>query len=593
MKKVVLASTAIFLSGCVATMPPIPGVPGAPGAGGMAGMLVPAGAAAGKTTPGSANGGAGLSAAFDQLKVLNKPMTAKELFAQQGVYSLMGSLQDMQKNPGQTNSMANNVLGAVQGDTASLLRIAIKLTASHLSYAALDGMMASMSENPKIMDSVVIDVPQVGALGQMGLQAELMGVAKFLAAMKASNLMVEEGDKRLEQAKTRYQKVLAERDELAKTLGVAALTVNGAFELQEGQMKSAELKSASSQNLAYLRQFYGKPFDEVRKDEQARVLINAELQARYPKEYKPLLAAEQEVVEHYREYAKTANGTLSMMGFAAMFLNNAIELGQKSDAHKLLLTPMIKDGVVEMGGVIKNVIASLNKNDELVEGTFSLTMNGKTANGISASKLIASLDEEQIKEFKNAIIGNEKGSYMRKLDLRCSDYAADILDRLVDDDKKANFAKAVYKQEETDTFSFKMVFDSQPKLQKKEIMAMTKNVKARVYDDDLSTATSGTEQAIGEVQNLVRKDIKKLTNQDIRRIMLVQNQSELVLGSAVVRMEQPGLQGLADRQEMNTRTVGCQLTKAVAAPAKAPAKAPVQPSKPTAPGKKKTTATKV
>ena len=136
MKKVVLASTAIFLSGCVATMPPIPGVPGAPGAGGIAGMLVPAGSAAGTT-----NGGAALSTAFDQLKVLNKPMTAKELFASQGVYSLMGSLQQMQKNPGQANSMAANLMGAAQGDTASLLRIAIKLTASYLSYSALAAIL--------------------------------------------------------------------------------------------------------------------------------------------------------------------------------------------------------------------------------------------------------------------------------------------------------------------------------------------------------------------------------------------------------------------------------------------------------------------
>jgi len=575
MKNIVLASTAIFLSGCVATMPQMPGVLGSWATSGMS-------AAAGKTAPGAANSGGGLSGALDQLKVLNKPMTAKELFANQGTYKMMASLQEMQKNPGKANSMANDLMGAAMGDTGSQLRIALKMTTSYLSYAALDGMMASMSENPAIMNSVVVDVPQVGALGHMGLQAELMGVAKFLAAMKASNLMVGEGGKRLELAKTNYQKVLAERDQLAATLGVAALTVNGAFELPESTLKSPTLKSSSNQNLAYLRQFYGKPFAEVRKDPQAVALINAELEARYPNEYKPLLASEQQVTEHYREYAKTANGTLSMMGFAAMFLNNAVELGQKSDAHKLLLSPMIKDGVVEMGGVIKNVIASLNKNDELVDGTFSLTMNGKVLNGITASKVISSLDEAQVNEFKKAIIGNENVSYMGKLDRRCSDYAADILDRLVDGDKKASFAKAVYKQEEGETFSFKMVFDPQAKMQKKEVMATTRNVRDKVYNADLTGSTAGTEQAIGEVQNLVRKDIRKLTNQDIRRIMLIQDKFELVLGSAVVRMEQPGLQGLADRQEMNSRTVGCQVAQA----APAPSKTSTQPRKPAKPPKK-------
>lgn len=506
-------------------------------------------------------------------------MSAKDLFAQQGMFKTLNLAQQMAADAkAGKGGMFADALGTITLDTGAMLRLASKLTASYLSYSALETLIKSFSDNPAIMDSVKVDVPQVGAFGYLQLQEDTLGVARFLAAMKASNLLVAESEKSLEAAKERYKTVLVERDLKAKSLGQANMLLNGVFILTE-----ADAKSVSEYDISYLKRFEGKPLEEVLADAQAKQLIDKVLRKQYPGEYTSIIAGEKEVAQHYSEYSKTSVGTMSMLGFAAVFLNNVVEMGSQSHGHKLLLAPMAKDGVIELVGIAKNVASALSKNDQLVEGTFSLTADGKTITGIPASKVLKSLAPEQLAGFRTSMIGNSTSSFVSQLDRRSPVYAADILDRLVDRDTKESFAKAAYSVENPDTFSFKAAFAPSSEA-KSALKSADKNVKLRLYEESFEKAEDPVEKVYASLQTKVRADVEKITNQDLRRIMLVQGSESINIGNAVVRMEQPGLQGLADRQEMTIAALP-QVAPDTAAPKPTGAPASAAPGK-TEPNKK-------
>lgn len=528
----------------------------------------------------------------DYTQILSQKMTAKELFAKKGMYATLNLAQSLAADAkAGKNGMFMDSMGAISMDLGATLRLASRLAAPYLSYAALEKLMTSFSENPTIMDSVSIDVPQVGMLNPQ-LNEDLLGVARFLVAMKASNQLVIESEKSLETAKTRYKQLMQERDEKTADLGRAHLLMDGTTHITPEQSKS---KVISAQDYEYLQSFNGKPLEETLKDQQATYLIDAILKDKYPGEYKSIIAGEKEVASHYSEYAKTSVGTLSMLGFASVFLNSVIDMGNRSPVHQLLLVPMAKDGVIELLGIVKNVISALSRNDELVEGTFSLTVDGNTKSGIKASKVLKSLSDDQLTGFRNAMIGNDANSYLTKLDHQSSTYAADIMDRLVDRDAKEAFAKTALARENPDTFSFKTAFATNIKPNKAKDID-TKDVKTRLYEKNQETTTDETDMVFGKLQTMVKKDITSLTNQDMRRIMMLgDHKQSLAIGNAIVRLEQPGLQGLAEQYETRTATLPMatqdvlskKKTDGQSKPAKAaqPEKSAAKPPKSTTPAK--------
>jgi hypothetical protein len=526
---------------------------------------------------------------IDLTKVFTQPMTARQLFEQQGMYSTLNLAAQMQADAkANKNGMFADALGTITMDTGAMLRLAARLTASFLSFTALEKLMNSFSDHKNIMDGISVDVPQIAALSPQ-LQGDVMGVARFLVAMKASNALVQESEKSLESAKERYHKLMAERDEKAASLGKANFLVNGVFQLNE-----AELKGVDAQDLEALKPFYGKPLEDVLKNTQATHLLDRELRARYPGEYVSILDGEKEVASHYSEFAKTSVGTLSMLGFASVFIKNVVDMGAQSDFHKVLLVPMAKDGVVELVGIVKNVVSALSRNDDLVEGTFSITTKGKTTGGVAASKVLKSLPEEQLNAFRGNLIGAQDASYVSRLDTRAPTFAADILDRLVDRDIKEDVAKTSLSVENPDTFSFKTAFAADNNAFASKGVDPVR-LKKRFYEENLEGATDEKDVPIGKLQAQVKKDVTKITNQDLRRIMMLGKSTEsLVVGDSIIRMEQPGLQGLADQQELRAMTLA-QATQDVksqkipeskeapAAPSAEPAPTPTP-----APGKKGT-----
>ncbi len=487
---------------------------------------------------------------IDLTKVFTQPMTARQLFEQQGMYSTLNLAAQMQADAkANKNGMFADALGTITMDTGAMLRLAARLTASFLSFTALEKLMNSFSDHKNIMDGISVDVPQIAALSPQ-LQGDVMGVARFLVAMKASNALVQESEKSLESAKERYHKLMAERDEKAASLGKANFLVNGVFQLNE-----AELKGVDAQDLEVLKPFYGKPLEDVLKNTQATHLLDRELRARYPGEYVSILDGEKEVASHYSEFAKTSVGTLSMLGFASVFIKNVVDMGAQSDFHKVLLVPMAKDGVVELVGIVKNVVSALSRNDDLVEGTFSITTKGKTTGGVAASKVLKSLPEEQLNAFRGNLIGAQDASYVSRLDTRAPTFAADILDRLVDRDIKEDVAKTSLSVENPDTFSFKTAFAADNNAFASKGVDPVR-LKKRFYEENLEGATDEKDVPIGKLQAQVKKDVTKITNQDLRRIMMLGKSTEsLVVGDSIIRMEQPGLQGLADQQELRAMTL--------------------------------------
>ena len=481
-----------------------------------------------------------------------KSMTARELFAVQGMASTMAQVQriaaDAKANKG---GALTDAMGALTMDTGSLLRLSMRMTASYLSFTALEALLTTMADDASLMDKVTVDIPQLGALGPPQLQDELMGAARFLVAMKAANQMVATSEKSLDAAKTRYRTILKDRETKAVSLGKANMLVNGVFNL--GNVESSA-KALSVPDMAYLKGFYGKPLDVTLKDPLARELINRELQAQEPGEYVAILEGEKEVAQHYSAYSRTAVGTLSMLGFGSMFMSKVMDLANQSDLHKLMLLPLAKDGAVEMVGMVKGLVAALARNDDLIEGTFSITtVDGKTTTGIGASRLLKSLTKEQLAVFRKSLIGGGTSSYIAVLDRQMPTSAADILDRVVEREAKGVFAKSALSMENPDMFSFKSTFVPPVGAQGKRV---EQKIKQRLYEEDLEIVQDDDSKPFSEVQKIVRADVTKMSNQDLRRIMLSHKGAEsLPVGDVLIRMEQPGLQGLADRQEMTMAAI--------------------------------------
>ena len=216
---------------------------------------------------------------------------------------------------------------------------------------------------------------------------------------------------------------------------------------------------------------------------------------------------------------------------------------------------MANDGVVELVGIVKNVVSALSRNNDLVEGTFSITTKGKTTGGVAASKVLKSLPEEQLNAFRGNLIGAQDASYVSRLDTRAPTFAADILDRLVDRDIKEDVAKTSLSVENPDTFSFKTAFAADNNAFASKGVDPVR-LKKRFYEENLEGATDEKDVPIGKLQAQVKKDVTKITNQDLRRIMMLGKSTEsLVVGDSIIRMEQPGLQGLADQQELRAMTL--------------------------------------
>lgn len=546
--------------------------PGVPAGASSASPVAPPNPLAGLGGFFGAEGGADASAFIDQFKVANKKMTARELFAAGGTVKTMNMLQKMQTSPGSG--------GFSTDPTVLSLKLASHMASSYLSYTALEVLMNSFAENPNLMNEVTVDVPMLGlATGQLELQEEILGVARFLAAMTAANRLTGEGEKRLEQAKSTYAEALKAKAQAIESWGAARTVVNGVSEL-------AVAKGLSQDEKDYLMTFSSKEWADVMKDTAAKEIIAKALAVQNPALAKQWLQSEREVVSHYREYTKTAVGSLSMLGFGALFLSNAVELGSRSDGHKLLLVPMAKDGAVELISTIKTVVASVARNDILVEGSFVLMAGDKVTRGISASSLMGSLSEAQLQAFQQQLIG-VNSSYLTQLDRRCSDFASDVLDRLVDKDIKAGFLEHVGRNSvPMESFTFKTAFaPKQPKGM--EFKALDRNVKSRVYSEDHVESSDPVKKWYGEIQRSVRQGATKLNNQDLRRIMLLQSAQgtgSFDLAGARIVIETPGMQGLADQHDMAARSTDCEIT-ARARPVVAPAAEPKPTTKP-APTKK-------
>lgn len=505
----------------------------------------------------------------DFTKTLTRPMTAQELFGAHGTLSTMNLVQSIAADAraGKGNAMVD-AAGAITLDTGSMLRLASRLASSYVSYSALDKLMTSFSSNPALLAQVKIDVPQIplASQGGMQIQEQVYGVARFLAAIKASNLLVAESEKSLEEAKKTYQKMMLTLDQKARDLGKALLLVNGLDKFELPESKATEL-GLSRQDYSYLKRFEGKAFDDVRKDALAVTIMDEFLRKKYPNDYKTVAEDEEKLATHYAEYTKTVVGAASMAGFTAMFLSKTVEMGSESNVHKLLLIPMIKDNVGELVSTVKHVVGALSKNDELVEGTFSLIIGDDVVTGLTASKALKKVSDEQLAAFRKGFIGSPS-SYLSKLDRQSPEFSADIIDRLAEDDAKNVFAKSFFEQ--SDSFTFKLAFAQKGQKGVSEITLKDKkakmaSIKNKVYQEDAPQQfeKDSPEEAYGRLQKSVRSEILSLSNQDLRRLMLMSGEKMLVLGNAVIRMEQPGLQGLADQRAMRLSSRG-QVTQDVA-----------------------------
>lgn len=418
---------------------------------------------------------------------------------------------------------------------------------SELSYAAIDAFLQQMLDSPDVMTKVVIDIPEL-SMATPDLRQKTLNLASYLAALKASNLMVESAQKEFENAKASYKRVMDYHEKAATVLKQAILNKERLrAALQEQQARG--LNMVDEGELARVAEIIEKAPEDFFKDYQVqRVAISY---IRSQDEYAPLVAemegAYAEFKGHYGAYSRTAVGVGSMVGFGAQFLKKSKNmLEQQGGLSAPILLPMITQGLKEVGALAINLQSVFDSSSDINEGSFLVEKAGSVdKRGISFSRAVGRLDDGAAQSVRDNLIREDRDGYVSKLYQHARDHAAAMADRMVGKEQKKALALA-FEIDEPDAFSFQNVLRDSSQLASEK--------KRRIGETLLIAQKGGVGDAEGAAaeaaQAQLRTSLDKLSNGDARRLLFASAASTgnqwITAADYRIGIDNLGMEGLND-----------------------------------------------
>lgn len=435
---------------------------------------------------------------------------------------------------------------SIAGSAADMV---LDMLVAELSYQALDTFFSSMTDQPGLLKEVQITLPKPDALMTPEVKQQLVTMASFLVAIKASGKIIDASEKDFDEAKASYSKVLESRSKAAKLLGDAFYAKSGLFaSQQESAARGQDLLSASDRE--YLEAFRDKKPEDLIRDFNAQNIALDYLRKSNPAEYANYRVGVDEFKSHYGAYTRTALGATSMVAFSALFLKRAKSMLEKSGlAAAPSLLPILGDGLTELTTLAPRVKKTIERAPDTQDGSFSVKLgNGEFKRELSAGKVFETMSEAGRGNFQTALFKNGQAGYFGQLGEKYPLVAGRILDHLVEKDHRKEFVKGYLGEDDLPDFSFQNSLSDNAR--------KTRELKAALFRSAPGgDAVNEDEKAIAVVQKDVRDNLGKWDNSTLRRIVFANRDpnkqgSELALADVTIGVDSPGMKGIMEYEEM-------------------------------------------
>lgn len=467
----------------------------------------------------------------------------------------------------EANALANMLSspGGMGASAASLVGdIALDMLINELSYTAIDQFFGLMIDDKDVLAKVTVDVPDTSRLSP-ALRKQVLNLSAYLAAIKASGLMIDSSQGEFDAAKASYLRAVDIRQKAVKLLGEALVARDGLEKSERDDKKRGIGALNDPTHVALLEKFKDKRPEDLLNDFEAQNVALAFAQKSQPELFKDYRIEVEQVKTHYGAYAKTVVGTSSMLGFGALFLKKTKQLIEKEGAGgALVLLPLASQGLNEIVTLAPRIKKTFDGGDDMSEGSFKIMAEGNDKPlkaQLDAKKTLAALDSDAVSQFKTGLLNSQGDGLLYKLYKRSPKHAGILLDRLASKGARNALVKDYLRMEDATDFSFQNVYAGKLGLDQKHKQGLTADLLARPL---VSAQPDAADQALLKLQEDFRGNLGSYSNSDLRQLMFAmqkegQSNPALNLGKTEIRIDSLGVAGLAEYDEI----AGSSLAQAV------------------------------
>lgn len=456
------------------------------------------------------------------------------------------------------NALANmfNSQGGMGSSAASLIGdIALDLLITEMSYSAIDQFFGQMIDDKDVLAKVSVEVPEMSKLSP-SLRKQVLNLSAYLAAIKASGLMIDSSQGEFDAAKASYLRAVDIRKHAVELLGAALHARAGLEESRrEGKKRGSNFLTDPAHS-TLLEAFKDKKPEELLNDFAAQNAALAYLQKEQPELFKDYRVQVQDLKSHYGAYVKTVAGTTSMLGFSALFLKKTKQLIEREKAAgALALLPLASQGLSELAALAPRVKKTFDSGDDMSEGSFKIKLEGSdkaVKAQLNAKKALAALDSEAQTQFKNRLLNSQGEGLLYALYKRSPKHAGMLLDRLSSKDSRSALVKDYLQLENAAEFSFQNVYEDRLRLNK----AQKRGLTTELLGSPLQSAQPDPgDLALLKVQQDIRNNLGNYSNSDLRKLIFAVPQQKasnpsLNLGKMEIQIDALGVAGLAEYDEV-------------------------------------------
>lgn len=484
-----------------------------------------------------------------ELKALRSAVASQNINI--AMTSLMGALKPQPGAQGVAALANGSGSGFFESLFSSATDALLDLCMSELSYQALNHFFATMSDKPGLLNDVTVTMPTATPEMTREMKQQLVTMAGFLVAIKASGKIIDASEKDFDAATESYRKVLDSRMMAARLLGDAFYARAG---LTVASNENQTYLSAEQQE--FLAGLKDKSPDDLMKDFAVQNIALEYLRKKDPSKYGEYKTGVDEFKTHYGAYARTSVGATSMLGFSSIFLKRAKNMLEKNGLSAAPpLIGMVGSGLTETISLVPRIGSVFNRSPDLQDGSFSVhNKQGEiVGRDLTASKAFSTLNDESRAAFQAGLFKDGQLGYFGNLGEKFPMAGGRILDALVQKENRVKISTAYFEREDWPDFSFQNVMSGSGQ----DIGA----TQLRQFRNDMfrsapsQSNTNGDQQAIALVQKDVRDRLSKWDNSTLRRIILSnrgksQAGVDLALNDYVVVVESPGMKGIMEYEEM-------------------------------------------
>lgn len=483
------------------------------------------------------------------------PMKSMDSMFAQPMQALSGAA--MKNGVAPATAAQANLLGGLNLSSAGsmLTDIALDTLISDMSYSAIEQLFGQMTDDKDILRRVAVEIPDTSKLAPP-VRKQVLSMAAYMAAIKASGVMIDASLKDFEAAKSSYLKAIEIRRKAVEVMG-EALTAQAGLEASEAEGKKRGTNYISNPaDKALLESFRGRKIEDLMNDFEAQNVALNFAKNKRPELFKNYTLEVQQVKTHYGAYARTMAGAGSMLGFTAIFLKKAKTMfEQQGPASIQLLQPLAMQGLQEAISLAPRIKNTFDGGDDIVDGSFKIRVEGQekpVKSKLTAKKALDALDSDTQNQYKDSVINPKGNGLVFALYKRNPKQAGALIDHLSSKETRNAISKHYLQRADATDFNFQNAYDGKFPLSKAEKTDLSTQLLASLI---VSKAPDEGDKALIKAQEEIRGNLSKYNNEDLRKLIFAApNQNKLTpgitIGKTTIQIDALGISGMAEHDEI-------------------------------------------